>query len=360
MGQAQTVEEAAIGVDDVRVADRLPAPEDAAREAIAEEPENQATSSSGVPAVLAPEQREVQTWPVIQTLPRKVGPLPVDQGDIGVKEVLDGLLANYLENAAKASPAADTREERRHRSHRKKKRRRKSRDQLRGAESPATSATPNQVSFGGGEVTGFKTEASPPILQADEAKQASAGANAKASRRSRRRKQRSVRQKRRRHRQPRSGESPKKLVAAAEPGAATSHSPRRAASPPPRPTLSVVLATRQWNPFEHTSVVDTPCSRLWAMLCALALTGCVVGVMAVLAFGTVKVIRQRGRVIRDFDNWTLEQLAVARAAAASGAAATTGVSANALALAELVANSARGGGANDTAENVQLSTSERR
>lgn len=96
MGQAQTVEEAAIGVDDVRVAGRLPAPEDAARGAIAEEPENREASSSGVPAVLAPDQREVQTWPVIQTLPRNIGPLPVDQGDIGVKEVLDGLLANYV------------------------------------------------------------------------------------------------------------------------------------------------------------------------------------------------------------------------------------------------------------------------
>ncbi|XP_049512797.1 uncharacterized protein LOC125940545 [Dermacentor silvarum] len=356
MGQVQTAEEAAIGVDDVQVAGR-PGPEDTACAVLAEEPENREALSSGPPAVIAPDQREVQSWPMIQTLPKNINPLPVDQGDIGVKEVLSGLLANHLENAVMTSPTADTCDERRHRSRRKKKRRHKARHRLRGAKSPATSATPNLAPAGGAEVAGPGSEASPPGLQADEAKEVSAEGNAKASRRSRRRKQRSVPQKRGRHRQPRSGESPKKLVAAAEPGA-TSHSPPRDVPPPPRPTLSVVFARHGWSPDRDSSVVDTACSRLWAMICALSLMGCVAGVMAVLAFSTVKVIGQRGRVIRDFDNWTLEQLAVARAAAA--ATTSVPVSATVLAVPELVGNSTGGGGTNDTAENVQLSSSKRR
>lgn len=318
------------------------ASEDASLATLAEEPANRETSSSGTAVVIHHDQQKVHAYRMPQTLSTRMVPLPVEQGDVGVKEVLSGLLADKLENALKTSQAADKREKRQHGDRRSKNRPGKSRHRYRGTKSSAVSSTPDPAPARSADVANAGTEASMLQLQEDEAKEASEKVNATASRRSTRRKQRFVRQKRRERHQLRGGEPPKKLVVAAQPGGTSA----LGGSPPPHPTHAATIATSIWSPNQDSTVVDTPCSRLCAMMCALALMGCVAAVMTALAFSTVKVIGQRDRIMRDFNNWTLEQFAMARAAAV--ATTTTALA--------VPVNSTWGGSTNDTAKSRRMST----
>ncbi|KAL3209777.1 hypothetical protein MRX96_037726 [Rhipicephalus microplus] len=65
----------------------------------------------------------------------------------------------------------------------------------------------------------------------------------------------------------------------------------------------------------HVSVHQAPratvvvgSSRWRTAACVAPILGCFVVLVAVLAYGTVKNIVHHGRVIEDFDNWTLARL----------------------------------------------------
>ncbi|KAL1420439.1 hypothetical protein MTO96_024263 [Rhipicephalus appendiculatus] len=310
---------------------------------LAEQPEKRETSSSGSAVAVHPDQRNVHSYRMPQTLSTRMVPSPVEQGDTAVKEVLSGMLAEKLENAFKASQAADKRKERRRRHRSSKNKPDKSHRRQRGAKSSAISATANLVPSRSAEVANAATEGSQSQLQEDETKGASEEVEAAASRRSTRRKERSARRKRSRRHQLLTGESPKKPVVEAQPGDPTPLQPL-ARSAPPRPTHTVFVTGSTWN--LDSSVVDARCSRLCTMMCALALLGCVAAATATLALSAVKVIGQRDRIMRDFNNWTLEQPAIARAAAV----ATTALA--------VPANSTWADGTmnDDAAENHRIST----
>ncbi|KAH6922213.1 hypothetical protein HPB50_010876 [Hyalomma asiaticum] len=305
MDQALTTEKAAVGVD-ILVGGKPMTSEDTSVATFAEKTDDQEMSSVTTGDAINPDQRKVLSCRMPQTLSSRMVPFTVVQGDSAVEE---------LENAVETSRSVGKHEKRQHRKRSSKKRPEKSRHRRRDAETTVTSSAPTPVTSRSAGVAGALSEASPPLIQADEGKEKSAPANATASRRRKHRKQRSVRQKRRRHRQLRGDESPKKLVVAAEPGR-TSSMPPFTTLPPPLHSQAAIIAESIGSANHDTNVLDTPCSRACAMVCTLALVGGVAAVMATLGIGTVKVIGQRDRVIRDFDNWTLEQLAKARAAVA--------------------------------------------
>lgn len=87
----------------------------------------------------------------------------------------------------------------------------------------------------------------------------------------------------------------------------------------PQPGPAHLPATQGRWPSEHQRPGAAPRhtvvaggSRKWGLACTGFIVGCLVGVVGVLVYGTVKSLSHQGRVIDDFGNWTLVLLRRAR------------------------------------------------
>lgn len=341
MGQVQTTEEASISTVDAEAAVRSTTREGNAGAAATDAPAVRKAPSSKSTVLANPFALEQLCWEEADERRKSALAIPVEQGDFAATEALTKLVSSQLGEVVETLPEASTPQNQPHKrgSERPGKSRSRNRNAKSAKKSPASkasstsaSAQPNPAvqSARQGKVAIGASNGLYPKYKAGGAKDTPPSAVGIDQGRTRSRAERQPERQRNRSAGGSGAKSPRTLAKPAS----------RAPTPQTAPLLPAdaqLVAVRGRRPREHdvaetaafeSTVVTTGCLRAGALMCVLGLLGCFVAVTALLAFSAVRVLGHRGRIIHDFDNWTLYQFKMARASAASttGSASSTAAS----------------------------------